>query len=61
MLEKIFLYFFILSGLYVFVFVVKFFIFLKQDNPPPIINTKLEKILLYLSMAYILTGIVTML
>jgi|ADurb_Ile_02_Slu_FD_contig_31_1340987_length_620_multi_2_in_0_out_0_2 hypothetical protein len=61
MLEKIFLYFFILSGLYVFVFVVKFFILLKQDNPPPIINTKLEKILLYLSMAYILTGIVTML
>jgi hypothetical protein len=61
MLEKIFLYFFILSGLYVFVFVVKFFILLKQDNPPPIINTKLEKILLYLSMAYILTGIETML
>lgn len=58
MLLKLQIFLFVLSGLYWIVFFMRLIILFKEENPEPMSITKADKVFLYLSASYILTGII---
>jgi len=59
MIENILLFVLVLSVLFCFNHLVSFIIKLFQENPEPIKLGVVNKVLLYLSTAYIFTSIIT--
>lgn len=60
MLQKLQIFVFVLSVLYWVVFLIRLIIVFKEDNPEPMTINTVEKVLMYLSASYILTGIITL-
>lgn len=60
MLQKVQIFLFILSALYWIIFLTKLVIISREDNPEPMTISTVEKVLMYLSASYIITGIITL-
>jgi len=60
MIQKIEIFVLVLSVLYWIMFLFRFFTVIKEDNPEPMALGTFEKVLLYLSSSYIITGIITL-
>lgn len=59
MQNKIELFLLILSSVYIIRFIIDFLLQLREENPKTIQLTKTERILMYLSITYIITYILT--
>jgi Na+-driven multidrug efflux pump len=56
-MTEIKLFLFVLSIMYVLRFIIEFVIKLTQDNPEPLVMSKLEQTLQIISLSYIITYI----
>jgi hypothetical protein len=59
MLQKIEIFFLVLSVIFCLQYFFKIVHMIRQDNPYPISVSTTEKILIYLSLSYLLTFIIT--
>jgi hypothetical protein len=59
MLEKVKIFVLVLSIIYCLKYLFEFIVLLRQDDPPPMNLGVVEKVLLYLSMSYIVTAIIS--
>jgi hypothetical protein len=59
MLQRIELFVFVLSIIYSLKHIVQIIIETSKDDPTPLSIGKVEKVLLYLAMSYIITSIIT--
>jgi len=59
MVNNIGLYFFILSIVYNLKFILEFLVKLREENPKPLIISNVEKIVMYFTISYIITYIIS--
>ena len=55
MMEEIKLYFFVLSLVYIVTFIIKFIMKFFQETPTPLQLTKIEQVIVYFAISYIIT------
>lgn len=60
MIQKIELFFLVLSFVFCFKFIFEFIAALREENPEPITVSNTERVFLYLAIAYIVTSLINL-
>lgn len=60
MIQKIELFFLVLSFVFCFKFIFEFITALREEDPEPITVSNTERVFLYLAIAYILTSLINL-
>lgn len=60
MIKIVSIFFFVFSIIFLLRYVIEFFIMLRDENPKPITINKVTEIFIYISVAYIITFLITL-